>query len=112
MYVNEIFENSNLVKDIRADKTMTGWEKYGKDSLMIPTIEIFTPNDIKNIPKNIWNHLGKGNNTMLTADVDQYGIITQNWFYNQIGVSVAFTVDNWKWLKETMKKKKREDLKS
>ena len=43
----------------------------------------------------------------LTADVDQYGIITQNWFYNQIGVSVAFTVDNWKWLKETMKKKKK-----
>lgn len=106
-YISQIFDTSNLVKDIRADKSMTGWEDYGKGSLMIPTIEILTPNDIQNIPEDIWKYLGEGNKSVLSADVDQYGIITQNLLYNQIGASVAFTADNWKWLKETIKKKKK-----
>lgn len=105
MYVNDMFENSNLVKEVRVDKTITGWENYGKNSLMIPTVEILTPNDMKSIPKNIWNHLGNGNKSILSAEVDKYGIISENWFYNQTGVAVSFTADNWKWLKETIKKK-------
>ncbi|MGP5210134.1 hypothetical protein ACTXJ5_05000 [Psychrobacter alimentarius] len=106
--INSMFESSSLVKEVRADKTITGWENYSRNSLMIPSVEVLTPNDIDSIPEVIWKHLGSGNKSILSADVDENGIISRNWIYNQIGASSAFTADNWKWLKETVRKKSKD----
>lgn len=106
--INSMFKKSNLMKQIHIDKTITGWENYGKNSLMVPTVEILTPNDIDSVPVKIWKHLGAGNKSVLSADVDENGVISRNWIYNQIGASSAFTADNWKWLKETVRKKSKD----